>query len=212
MTKNILVVIDVQNDFIYGKFSTKQARNIVKDIYEEIRNNTVHYDEIIFTKDTHNSHEFFPTARATYEGNRFEEHCIYESGGWEIVFPICDVAGEKIYKNTFDGSDRIIDYLKEEYHLNCEAEEHTKFNFYLCGVCTDICVLATAIGLTKHDCVHSITVLTDICAGTSPKSHNTAVAAMAPFGIVTTTLQDIKKKYKEYSKHNKESKNDSFQM
>jgi hypothetical protein len=129
------------------------------------------------------------------------------------VFPIKDCSGETILKNIFDGSKRIVDFLVEEYGLDCgNLKIDTKFNFYICGVCTDICVLATAIGLTKYDCVHGITVLTDLCAGTSPKAHRAAVAAMAPFGIVTTTIKDIKKKHKKYSRYNKESKNDSFQM
>ena len=210
MDKNILVVIDVQNDFIYGKFSTKQAQNIVKNIYEEIRNSTVLYDEIIFTKDTHDFCDFFPTEKATYEGYRVGQHCIRDTSGWDIVFPIKDCSGQVILKDVFDGSKRIIDFLVEEYNLDWGSlKGDTKFNFYICGVCTDICVLATAIGLTKYDCVHGITVLTDLCAGTSPKTHKTAVAAMAPFGIVTTTIKDIKKKHKRYSKIKKEtSKND----
>ena len=206
MEKNILVVIDVQNDFIYGKFSTKQAQNIVKNIFEEIRNTTVLYDEIIFTKDTHDFYDFFPRTLATYEGYRVKSHCVRNTSGWDIVFPIKDCPGEVILKDIFDGSKRIIDFLVEKYNLDWGSlRGDAKFNFYICGVCTDICVLATSVGLTKYNCVNRITVLTDLCAGTSPKAHKTAVAAMAPFGIVTATIKDIKKKHKKYSKIKKES-------
>lgn len=188
MVKNILVVIDVQNDFIYGKFSTKQAQKIVKKIFQEINFNTVPYDKVIFTKDTHNFSDFYPRSKNTFENRLFPRHCERGTSGWDIVFPLLDCDGDKILKNQFDGSKRIIEYLEEEY----PDFQNTKFNFYLCGVCTDLCVLATAIGLTKYQHINNIIVLKDLCAGTSPKKHRTAISALQPFGVLalsTTELQ-----------------------
>jgi nicotinamidase-related amidase len=202
VTKNILVVIDMQNDFIYGKFSTKEEQNIVKPIFEEICNNTIQYDTIIFTKDSHDNKEFsldWTDPHSSFEGRNFKEHCV-ELADKDIVYPISKAIK---YENTtiglkaqFDGSWRVADILEETYY-----DRSTKFNIYICGVCTDICVLATAIGMTKYKNVNKITVLTDLCAGTSPKSHKTAIAAMQSFKINTETTKQIKKRKKEYAKY-----------
>ena len=182
--KNILVVIDVQNDFVYGKFSNKQAQNIVNPIFHEIIHNTVPYDKIIFTKDTHEYCEFdginTPNLN-TYEGRKFSQHCI-DPADQDIVYPLSKAIGlphvSVGLKNQFNGAWRVMDMLKEEFPTEKEG-----FNIYLCGVCTDICVLATAIGLTKEKKVWNIIVRSDLCAGTSPKAHKTALAAMKPFNI-----------------------------
>ena len=56
--KHFLIVVDMQNDFIYGKFFNKNAQNIVNSVFQEINYNTVQYDKIIFTKDSHENDEF----------------------------------------------------------------------------------------------------------------------------------------------------------
>jgi nicotinamidase-related amidase len=198
--KNILIVVDMQNDFIYGKFSNKNAQNIVNPIFQEIEQNTVPYDKIIFTKDHHERDEFITISpnenKITYEGYWFASHCI-DSADMDIVYPISKAVK---YHNTtfglksqFDGSWRIMDILNE-----CFPTEKEPYNIYICGVCTDICVLATAIGLTKYKNVRNITVLTDLCAGTSPKAHKTAVTALKSFGIETITIKQLKRKQKAY--------------
>ena len=196
--KNILVVIDVQNDFIYGKFSTKQAQNIVNPIFQEIEQNTVPYDKIIFTKDHHEKDEFITLSpnenKITYEGRWFDSHCTADADA-DIVYPISKAIRYSNttvgLKNYFDGSWRIIDILHEDY-----PTEREPYNIYICGVCTDICVLATAIGLTKYKNIKSITVLTDLCAGTNPKAHKIAVTALKSFGIETITTKQLKRKNK----------------
>ena len=198
--KNILVVIDMQNDFVYGKFFNKNAQKIVNSIFQEIEQNTVPYDKIIFTKDSHEKDEFVTVSpnknKITYEGRWCHPHCI-DSADSDIVYPISKAIKYNNttigLKNQFDGSWRVIDVLNE-----CFPTEREPYNIYICGVCTDICVLATAIGLTKYKNVNSITVLTNLCAGTSSKAHKTAVTALNSFGIETITIKQLKRKQKEY--------------
>ena len=208
--KNILIVVDMQNDFLYGNFSNKNAQKIAKPIFQEIIANTVPYDTIIFTKDTHEKEEFFTiNEKGGFEGRWFASHCINPASR-DIVYPlneVCSISNsiiQVVSKNVFDGSQRIMDILNEIF-----PTEEEGYHFYICGVCTDICVLATAIGLTKEKLAKRITVLTDLCAGTSPKAHKTAVAALQSFQIETTTIKQIKKYKKNYEKyHSKENKND----
>lgn len=187
MEKNILIVVDMQNDFVYGKFFTKQAQNIVKPIFQEINIETVPYDKIIFTKDTHEINEFVGNEElSSYEGRLFDMHCVGKAD-IDLVYPLNKTIENSNttvgLKNSFDGSLRIENILQL-----CYPDTMTMFNFYICGVCTDICVLATAIGLTRLRETKSITVFTDLCAGTSPKAHKAAISAMKPFKINTTTI------------------------
>ena len=194
--KNILVVIDVQNEFIYGQFSNKNSQKIVKPIFQEINQNTVPYDKIIFTKDCHEKDEFITISpnenRVTYQGRWYHPHCT-DNADADIVYPISKAIKYDnttiSLKNQFDCAWRVMDVLNEAY-----PTETDPCNFYICGVYTDLCVLATAIGLTKYKNIKDITVLTDLCAGTNPKAHKTAIAALKSFAIDTITTKKLKKR------------------
>lgn len=196
MRKNILVVVDMQNDFIYGTFFNKNAHKIVKPIFNEIQFNTTPYDKIIFTKDTHENKDFNHInhyEKTNFEGLNFKKHCVAD-GDKDIVYPLSKcIPSENItigLKNHFDGSDRIVNILDEEYPTEKEG-----YNYFICGVCTDICVLATAIGLTKHKLTKNVTVITSLCAGTSKKAHKNAIEICKSFKIQTLNLLQFHKKY-----------------
>ncbi len=186
-TKNILIVVDVQNDFIYGQFSTKQARNIINPIFQEIYNSTAFYDTVIFTKDSHKKEEFSNGKNLSYEGRHFNTHCLVDTADTDIVYPLNPTKGMVVLKDTFDGSLRIIEALKNKY------PSEDIYNIYICGVCTDICVVATALGFADLHSINEIAVISDLCAGTSPKGHKAALAALSPFGIKTYTTKQLKK-------------------
>lgn len=187
--KNILIVVDMQNDFVFGQFATKQAQKIVPKIAQEIADKSYLFDRIIFTRDVHTSSEFVDSSaypnQITYEGKWFSRHCRDSFAESEIVYPLKDFAefsnSTVITKNCFDGSARIIDYLEEKYKIDLP---NIKFNFYIAGVCTDICVLATAIGLSNYAKANIIDILANKCAGTSPKAHRTALAAAKSYKIL----------------------------
>ena len=67
--KQILVVVDMQNDFIAGVLGTKEAQDIVDNVCEKIR---AFDGEILVTLDTHES---FPAGRAKAQGHR-QHHLI----------------------------------------------------------------------------------------------------------------------------------------
>ena len=79
--KKILIVIDVQNDFVTGSLGTPEAQAIVpkiKEKFEEYKNNG---DYVVYTMDTHNS-DYLNTS----EGKKLPvEHCIYRTSGWEVI-------------------------------------------------------------------------------------------------------------------------------
>lgn len=174
--KKILVVIDMQNDFIDGPLGTPEARAIVPRVCEKIREGE--WDYIYYTLDTHSSNNY----SETQEGRKLPiKHCIRDTPGWmlnkDIMVTIANnVPYEKIVKYTF-GSARLIgaiEYLVE-YWYRCSQSET---EITLVGVCTDICVISNALLLKAHYPEARIVVDASCCAGTTPEMHEKALDVM----------------------------------
>ena len=72
---NVLIVIDMQNDFVTGSLGNKDAQMIVPNVKAKIKEYADRGDRIIFTRDTHQT-DYLDTP----EGKKLPvEHCIY---GW----------------------------------------------------------------------------------------------------------------------------------
>ena len=166
--QNILVVVDMQNDFIDGALGTKEAVAIVPKVAEKIRNFS---GKVLFTRDTHEENYL-----DTQEGKNLPvEHCIKGSEGWEIVEPLrkyLDKAACIYDKKTF-GSLRLAQDIKA---IN-EIESITSIE--IVGVCTDICVISNAMLIKAAMPEVPVRICSECCAGTSEEAHKTALAAMA---------------------------------
>lgn len=162
----VLVVVDMQNDFITGSLGTKEAQAIVPAAAEKIRQRRADGYEIIVTMDTHGTNYL-----DTQEGKKLPvEHCIRESEGWKLQEDIAAAAGKsRIYeKNTF-GSKELARDLGE---MNPESIEFI-------GLCTDICVVSNALGVKAWLPETPIYVDSKCCAGVTPQSHQAALDTMA---------------------------------
>ena len=100
MKRKILIVIDMQNDFVDGALGTKEAQAIVKKVLDKIKNFS---GKIIFTQDTHKADYL-----ETQEGKNLPvEHCIKGSYGWQLIDSLKEIIKEKgcrvFEKNTFYG-------------------------------------------------------------------------------------------------------------
>jgi len=166
MTK-ILVVVDMQNDFIDGALGTKEAIAIVPQAIDKIQN----FDgDIYFTKDTH-SQNYMKTS----EGRNLPvQHCIKGTDGWRLhpmIEKLCiDKQATGVEKVTF-GSSSLPELLKKRYPDGIDK-------IVLIGLCTDICVISNALLLKAFFPETLIEVDSSCCAGVSPKSHETALEAM----------------------------------
>lgn len=162
--KKVLVVVDMQNDFIDGALGTREAEAIVPYVKKKIEEYKRSGDTVIFTRDTHDKDYL-----KTQEGRKLPvEHCIKGTFGWEIS-PELDTKDSMIIdKNTF-GSVSLMSYIAENYK---DAE------FELVGLCTDICVISNAIMLKAFLPEAVITVDASCCAGVTPQSHKNALEAM----------------------------------
>lgn len=171
--KKTLIVIDMQNDFIYGALGTKEAQAIVPNVKKKIEEYKARGDEIIFTRDTHDEDYL-----NTNEGKHLPvEHCIEGTEGWNI-YPGLDVENcEHIDKATF-GWPWWMSAL-----FPCEDDEKRYFfrdleDVEIVGLCTDICVVSNALILKANYPWANITVDASCCAGVTPESHKAALTTM----------------------------------
>ena len=168
---NILVVVDMQNDFINGALGTKEAQTIVPRVVEKIRNFS---GRVIYTRDTHEDHYL-----ETQEGKNLPVvHCIRGTAGWELHPEIEALRNETpVDKPTF-GSAALGALLKaQDTDLKQQGKKGIE-SVTLVGLCTDICVISNAMLVKAF--LPEVPVLVDAscCAGVTPQSHDNALKAM----------------------------------
>lgn len=155
---NVLIVVDMQNDFITGSLGSEEAVKIVSEVVKKVKE---FEGRVIFTRDTH-----FENYSETSEGKKLPvSHCIKNTDGWQICRELLPYAKEIVDKITF-GS--------KELPLMLENPKSIE----LCGLCTDICVISNAVLLKAHFPEAEISVDSSCCAGVTTESHNNALKAM----------------------------------
>ena len=168
--KNVLVVVDMQNDFLTGALGSPEARAVVERVREKIDS---FRGEVIFTRDTHED-----TYLETREGKYLPvSHCIRGTEGWQITGELETNGRTVINKPTF-GSVLLAEMLAE---MN---EREGIGSVTLVGVCTDICVISNAMLIKAY--LPEIDVIVDAtaCAGVTPDSHENALNAMRACQII----------------------------
>jgi nicotinamidase-related amidase len=164
--RKILIVIDMQNDFIDAALGTKEAVAIVEKVKEKIRSREV--SDVIATMDTHGE-DYMQTQEGKYLP---VPHCIKGSDGWKIRPDIAELLkGAKIYEKPTFGSTALAEDLKE---LSGKEE----IELELIGLCTDICVVSNALLLKAMMPEVQISVDASCCAGVTPEKHEAALETM----------------------------------
>ncbi|WP_026506678.1 cysteine hydrolase family protein [Butyrivibrio sp. MC2013] len=179
--KKVLIVVDMQNDFVDGVLGSKEAVAIVPAVKERVAEALKEGYHIIMTRDTH-----FDSYMETEEGaNLPVPHCIKDTKGWEIIPALTSFEDQAdiIDKLTF-GSDELAALLKKlDKEMGGSENARIKADagieeVELIGLCTDICVISNAL-LTKAALPNAhVKVRRECCAGVSPESHDTALEAM----------------------------------
>lgn len=165
-SNKILIVVDMQNDFIDGTLGTEAAVKIVPKVKEKIEYYRNHNYIILFTKDTHDNNYM-----QTQEGKNLPiSHCIVGTTGWEI----CDalkqfVDGADTYEKSTFGSVALAEDLR-----NIEGIEEIE----LVGLCTDICIISNAFLIKAFLPEVTVSIDSQCCAGVTQKSHENALEAM----------------------------------
>ncbi len=174
-TKKILIVIDVQNDFITGALRNEEAIKALPNIVKLLKNEK--YDEIHVTMDTHDKNYL-----NTLEGSKLPvEHCIRGTWGWhmpEEVSKTKAIQNAEIYEKPTFGSTWMVNHLAATLRWNGITTFETDYEFTIVGFCTDICVVSNALMLRAHFPNSTIKVLRDCTAGVTPETHEAALKTM----------------------------------
>ena len=164
MMRKVIVVIDMQNDFIDGALGTKEAQAMLPHLVAKLEREKDAL--LIFTQDTHSKNYM-----ETQEGRNLPVlHCIKPEKGWEIapsLQPFVKKAAAVIEKPAF-GS---LELPKAVAKLQPDEVE-------LVGLCTDICVISNAMILKAAFPELPVAVDASCCAGVTPASHDNALQAM----------------------------------
>lgn len=180
MMEKILVVIDMQKDFISGALKNEDAMKIVPYVKEKIEDAKAKGWNVLFTKDTHEDDYM-----ETEEGKHLPvPHCIRNTDGWNIIDELeaDKFADEVIEKETFGSTALAEVFMKQKENIK-EVE--------FIGVCTDICVISNVLMAKAILPNKKIRVDAAGCAGVTPQSHDTAISAMEACHI------EVKNKEKE---------------
>ena len=165
----VLVVVDMQKDFVDGALGSKEALSIVPNVSKKIKEYQKEDALIIFTRDTH-----FDNYLETQEGKKLPvAHCIKDTLGWEIV-PELDTTNSLIIDKLSFGSTDLPKLIKDELDKKATSLESIE----LVGLCTDICVISNALYLKANFIETPIYVDEACCAGVSKESHQNALEAM----------------------------------
>ena len=171
----VLIVVDMQKDFIDGALGTAEAVKIVPKVIEKIK--TYPKNAVYATRDTHKENYF-----DTQEGKLLPvKHCIKGTEGWEIRPEIAELIPKShiIDKPTF-GSEKLAAKMKSL------AEKDPELEIELLGLCTDICVVSNALLIKAAIPEVKISVDAACSAGVTPEKHNAALETMKSCQIYVT--------------------------
>ncbi len=164
--RKVLIVIDMQNDFINGALGTAEAEAIVSHVVEEIEKYPA--SDIIATRDTHSENYL-----NTQEGKNLPvPHCIKGTRGWELHPRIAEAleGAVMIDKPTFGST--------ELAHRLARMAREEELDITLVGLCTDICVVSNALLIKAALPETPMRVISECCAGVTPESHHAALETM----------------------------------
>lgn len=165
--KKVLVVVDMQNDFVDGALGTKEAFGIVENVVSKIEN---FEGKIFATLDTHQNNYM-----ETSEGKKLPvPHCIRMTNGWLLNEKVRTALSDKDYKivekKTF-GSTKLVKKIQK-------IKKNDDMEIEFVGLCTDICVVSNVLLLKAYFPEMKMTVDASCCAGVTPESHKAALETM----------------------------------
>ena len=169
--KHILVVVDMQTDFVDGALGTPEAAAILPAVADKIKTYAADPDgAILVTYDTH-TEDYMETS----EGKNLPvPHCIKGTEGWAlhpaVTAALEGVSYTSVEKPTF-GSVKLPE-------LVAEVAQGGDFSVELIGLCTDICVVSNTLLLKAHYPEAAISVDATCCAGVTPATHEAALTTM----------------------------------
>jgi len=199
--KEIIVIVDMQNDFITGVLGSKEAEVAVQNAIKYLEG--IKYPEdtyILATQDTHftknsNGDWYYEN---TSEGRHLPIlHCENKTEGWKIHKGLYEVIESK-FKDNYCTIPKT-SFMSESGYNGLESEFVRLFGWddrfdvdtndvgiTIFGLCTDICVISNALLIERY--IQSednnwyanvdLTCIANCCAGSTPEKHEAALSVM----------------------------------
>ncbi len=161
--EHLLVVVDMQEDFVRGSLATAEAQAIVQAVVDKVRS---HVGPLAYTLDTH--HEDY---LSTSEGRHLPVvHCVKGEAGHRLIAELTLLLeNAEVYEKPTFGSVALAKRIEEDPKLA---------SVELVGVCTDICVVSNALMIKAMRPGLEVRVDAACCAGSTPERHNAALETM----------------------------------
>ena len=172
--KKLLIVVDLQNDFVCGALGFAGAEKLDAGIAKRMDETRAQGGDVVFTMDTHGENY-----AATQEGKKLPvAHCLRGTKGWALYgrTALAKRAYDRCFeKNTF-GSLELADWLRTQDYSHIE----------LAGLVSSICVLSNAILAKAALPDAEIIIDSRLTAGPDPLLHAKALDVLR--GVQVTIL------------------------
>lgn len=173
----VLIVVDMQNDFISGVLGTKEAESIVNNVWCKISEaHKLSEYKVVFTRDTHHEHNYLETE----EGKYIPKHCIFGTDGWRLhtdIEKLRDTDEDLVFNKELFGSFEMVEDFSDFY---CDPYKDIIESVEIIGLCTDICVINNALLCKSLPIFERVPIYVDAscCAGSTPQNHEKALDVM----------------------------------
>lgn len=162
--EKLLIIIDMQNDFINGALANPAAQAIVPGIVDFAKNWNGKFG---VTYDTH-----YENYMDTQEGKNLPvPHCILNTDGHKLNIEIEEVIHNRVSYTVYKPSFGFANWSK--YGFDKHFDE-----VVIVGTCTDICVVSNVLAIKAAYPELKVTVIEKLCAGLSPEKHAAAIEVM----------------------------------
>lgn len=175
----LLVIVDYQNDFVNGTLGFAGAETLEDGLYEKAQQTLQEGGYVLFTRDTHPI-DYSDTREGKYLP---VAHCIAGSKGHQLYGRLHEFEGAiqphtlVVNKYTFGLHD-----IGAYVNALCEGAPDT---IEVCGLVTDICVIANAILLHSAFPYADVRVLSALCGSGNKQNAANALALLQGMGIPT---------------------------
>lgn len=181
--KKLLVVVDMQNDFVDGALGFPEAKEIIPNIKVKIQSYLDENQDVIFTRDTHFQSLYF----STREGKHLPvTHCFVDTKGWEVVSELENKDLKHIDKISFGLNAEDINDLSGYKSLDkYESIE-------IVGLVTNLCVLSVAVSIQSNTKFAEIIIDAACCKSFDPVLHEKALDVMEGLQMKIINRGEIK--------------------
>lgn len=195
--RNVLIAVDLENDFINGTLAVKDGEQVISPINQLARAVRRSMGRVAFTRDWHPK----VTPHFAQYGGLWPEHCVADTEGAEFHPDVEVRKGDVIISkgmgqtDGYSGTEGVSDD-GETLESMIDPEDHReKVNVYIGGLATDYCDKATAISLAcrfannKNVAIYAVSDAMR-AVNLAPNDGLKALAEMQSVGVRIITLEE----------------------